>query len=60
MMDACKSCGKKFTDHLGVIGTCEKLQKAEAALREVHKLPRTIRCSQGKLFEWARKALGGG
>lgn len=31
----CDSCGKPFTEHLGLIGTCGKLQLTEKVLRLV-------------------------
>ena len=35
MSDTCKSCGKKFVDHMGIIGTCRDLQKAKQTLRVI-------------------------
>ena len=31
--DVCKSCGLKWTDHLGISGTCSKLEFAMTALK---------------------------
>jgi transposase-like protein len=31
----CTGCGKPWTEHLGVQGTCEQLQRAKKALRAV-------------------------
>ena len=31
----CKSCGKKWEDHLGIEGTCKKLEISLHALREL-------------------------
>ena len=35
--DSCKSCGVPWSDHLGMTGTCEKLEKARKALMEIAK-----------------------
>jgi len=40
-MRTCPSCGKEFTDHLGVIGTCRNLQLALTALRALHSWAET-------------------
>ena len=29
----CESCGKRWEDHLGLVGTCEKLERARSALK---------------------------
>ena len=34
--DVCTSCGKKWIDHLGIIGTCKHLQEAKSALQIIH------------------------
>lgn len=34
-MDTCPSCGKPMTDHLGIVGTCEKLQLALRYLDDI-------------------------
>lgn len=31
----CKSCGVPFTDHLGLQGTCERLQSAQDEIRRL-------------------------
>jgi hypothetical protein len=31
-LDACPSCGKEFVNHLGIIGTCAKVETARTAL----------------------------
>lgn len=28
--DKCQSCGKMFTEHMGIIGTCAELQRVKA------------------------------
>jgi len=35
--EICKSCGKRFIEHVGVIGTCAKLQQAIKLLDEARK-----------------------
>lgn len=35
----CQSCGKPYTEHLGIIGTCAKLQEAT---KEIERLRRVI------------------
>jgi transposase-like protein len=35
MRDRCKSCGQPWDNHLGVEGTCRKLEKAKSALRVI-------------------------
>lgn len=31
----CKSCGVAWTEHLGIMGTCEKLKRAECLLGKI-------------------------
>ena len=33
--DACPSCGVSYEDHLGLHGTCKRLQIAREALRDI-------------------------
>jgi len=33
MSDRCDSCGKLFTDHAGIIGTCAKARRARIRVR---------------------------
>ena len=35
-MPACSACGVAWTDHLGIAGTCRKLDKARGALKVIH------------------------
>jgi len=39
--DCCRSCGKRFIDHLGLIGTCQRLQETLAILREIKQKTRS-------------------
>jgi hypothetical protein len=34
-MPACSACGVAWTDHLGIAGTCRKLDKARGALKVI-------------------------
>jgi len=36
--DKCNSCGKRWVDHLGIMGTCKELQKLRHKLREFIKI----------------------
>jgi len=36
-MQTCKACGRKFSEHLGVQGTCEELQEANAEVRRLRE-----------------------
>lgn len=38
MTDKCPSCGKDWTDHLGIQGTCQRLQKALSTLKVIRTL----------------------
>lgn len=35
MTDHCTSCGTRFEDHVGIIGTCAKLREAEILLGKI-------------------------
>ena len=36
----CRSCGKSYTDHVGIEGACAALQKALAEVARLHALLR--------------------
>ena len=36
--DSCKSCGVVWNDHLGISGTCAKLEKARKSLAKISKM----------------------
>ena len=36
MPETCPHCGKQWIDHMGIIGTCRRLQEALTALRVIH------------------------
>jgi len=36
--DRCPACATRWTDHLGLIGTCAKLRIAQANLDRIHNL----------------------
>lgn len=35
MRERCKSCGQPWDNHLGIEGTCRKLEKAKTALKVI-------------------------
>ena len=38
----CGSCGKKWVEHLGIMGTCKALQIALDGLRQIETTPRNV------------------